>query len=595
MAIKEERVSMEVGDDGVAVISISNPPVNAISTSVIDGLKKTYDEAMRRDDVKAIVLTGDISIAPDASVDLVINRIEDVKKPSVAAIQGFAIGGGLEFVMGCSARISAPKAQLGLPELKLGVIPGCGGTQRLPRLVGLPKAIDMLLSSNLITSEEGKELGLIDSVVSPDELLTASRQWAIDIVEGRRSQINCLHKSDKLGHILLSKKLLDNAREHAQKNFQNKPQYEACIDVIEEGIISGPSSGILKEDRVFKELLPSKTAKSLVHVFLSERAASKVPRITDSGFKARNIDRVAVVGGGLMGSGIATALIINNIHVILKEVNYEYLKKGVKSIEANLQGLVKRGEFPHDKLENALSLLKGALDYEEFKNVDVVIEAVYEDISLKQSIFEEIEKFCSPECILASNTSTIDLNAIGERTNSQDRILGVHLFSPAHMMPLIEIIRTERTSAQVICDVMKLAKIILKVPIVVKNCTCFAANRIFLPYMQAADLLANLGVDIFRIDRVICQFGMRIGPFQLQDLSGYGVYLAGLKEFIAAYGERSFQSPLVQLMVDSGRAGKSNGKGYYLYEKDSWLKPDPSVLQILEESRKLTSIIPDGK
>ncbi|XP_027182560.1 peroxisomal fatty acid beta-oxidation multifunctional protein AIM1-like [Coffea eugenioides] len=618
MANKEAgvTVSMEVEDDGIALITIRNPPVNALSLSVIAGLREKYGEAMRRDDVKAIVLTGadgkfcggldisflqevqktgNVSLLPNVSFDLVVNTIEDGKKPSVAAIQGFALGGGLELAMGCSARIAAPRAELGLPELKLGIIPGSGGTQRLPRLVGVSKAIDMMLSSKTITSEEGAELGVIDSIASPDELLTASRQWALDIVEGRRPHINSLHKSDKLVAAHDLDDIFQKARQNAQAKFPNEPHYGACLDVIEEGIISGPNSGLPKEDKVFKELLLSNTARGLLHVFFSERATSKVPAVTDSGFKARKIEKVAVIGGGLMGSGIATALVVNNIHVILKEINSEYLRQGLRSIEANLQGLLLRGELEEDKMKKALSLLQGALDYEEFKNVDMVIEAVNEDISLKQSIFEELEKVCSSNCILASNTSTIDLNVIGERTTGQDRIVGAHLFSPAHVMPLMEIVRTERTSPKVVFDVMRFAKIIKKVPIVVKNCTCFAANRLFLPYLQAADMLANLGVDIFRIDQVICEFGMRIGPFQVQDVTGYDVYLAAMKEFAAAYSERTFLSPLVQLMQESGRAGKKNGKGYYVYERGSRPKPDASVQQILEQTRELTRIVADGQ
>ncbi|KAE9462827.1 hypothetical protein C3L33_05263, partial [Rhododendron williamsianum] len=545
-------VTMEVGNDGVAVITISNPPVNALAIPVIDGLKEKFVEATRREDVKAIVLTGDISILPDVSVDLVVNTIEDGKKPVVAAIEGLALGGGLELTMGCHARIAAPKAQLGLPELSLGVLPGFGGTQRLPRLLGLSKAVEMMLLSKPITSEEGKKLGLIDALVSSEELL-------------------------------------------------------------------------------------------------------RVPNVTDIGLKPRSVKRVAVIGGGLMGSGIATALILGNIYVVLKEVNSEYLLRGIKMVEGNVRGLVARKKLAHDKAEKALSMLKGVLDYSEFRNVDMVIEAVIEKVPLKQTIFSEIEKACPPHCILATNTSTIDLNVVGEKTSSQDRIVGAHFFSPAHVMPLLEIVRTEKTSAQVILDLMAVGKIIKKVPVVVGNCTAFAVNRTFFPYTQGSHLLLNLGVDVFRIDRLISRFGLPMGPFhfavamaifdailsyckllprimrlhnftnnvkcmdqvimlpgyalssiselqkkrpnacQLQDLAGYGVALAVGKELKAAFSDRSFRSPLVELLVKSGRNGKNNGKGYYLYEKGSKPKPDPSVLPIIEECRRVTNVMPGGK
>ncbi|PHT40617.1 Glyoxysomal fatty acid beta-oxidation multifunctional protein MFP-a [Capsicum baccatum] len=577
----------------------------------IEELKRCYEEAIDNDNIKAIVLSGadgrfcggleisvvenvhkhgDISLLPDASIGLVVNKIENGKKPSVAAIQGFALGGGLELAMGCSARIATPKADLGLPELRLGVIPGCGGTQRLPRLVGTSKAVDMLMSSKSITSEEGKELGLIDAIVSSEELLTVARCWALDIVEGRQPNCNSLQKTDKLGTQDESLEILRSARQR-----YTVPHYRACLDVIEEGIISGGYSGVLKEDKVFKELVLSNTAKGLLHVFLAERATSKVPGVTDVGLKPRRIEKVAVIGGGLMGSGIATALIISNISVVLKEINHEYLLKAVKSVEENLQGFVTRGKLNQEKLKRTLSLLKGTLDFEDLKDVDMVIEAVNENVCLKQSIFEDIEKTCTSECIFASNTSTISLDVIGKRTSSQDRILGMHLFSPAHLMPLVEIVRTENTSPQVIVDVIKLTKILKKVPIVVKSCTGFAVNRSFFPYMQGPDLLANLGVDIFRIDRVITEFGMRLGPFQLQDVSGYGIFLAGVKEFAAAFPGRAFQSPLVQLMVENGREGKKNGKGYYTYNKGSKPEADHSVIEIVEESMQLTNIAPGGK
>ncbi|GLT98555.1 hypothetical protein SLE2022_160550 [Rubroshorea leprosula] len=612
----EVRVTMEVGTDGVAVITIINPPVNALAIPIIAGLKQKFDEATARNDVKAIVLTGkggrfsggfdinvfqkvhkngDVSLMPDVSVDLVVNTIEDCKKPVVAAVEGLALGGGLELAMGCHARIAAPKTQLGLPELTLGVIPGFGGTQRLPRLLGLSKAIEIMLLSKPIMSEEGKKLGLIDDIVSSHELLTASRLWALEIAERRKPWVRSLHRTDKIGSLSEARKVLRTAREQAKKTAPNMPQHQACLNVIEEGIVHGGYSGVLKEARVFKELVLSETSRGLVHVFFGQRATSKVPNVTDIGLKPRKIKKVAVIGGGLMGSGIATALILSNTYVVLKEINSELLLKGIKSIEANVRGLVSRGKLTKDKAGKALSMLKGVLDYSEFKDVDMVIEAVIENIPLKQKIFSEIEKACPTHCILATNTSTIDLNLIGEKTNSQDRIIGAHFFSPAHVMPLLEIVRTEKTSPQTILDLMAVGKTIKKVPVVVGNCTGFAVNRTFFPYTQGAHILVNLGVDVFRIDRIISNFGLPMGPFLLQDLAGYGVALAVGKEFANAFPDRTFNSPLVDLMVKDGRNGKNNGKGYYIYEKGSKPKPDPTVLPIIEESRRLTNIMPGGK
>ncbi|WVZ76935.1 hypothetical protein U9M48_024849 [Paspalum notatum var. saurae] len=587
MAAGSIRVTMDVGADGVALITIANPPVNALHPIIIAGLKDKYAEAMRRDDVKAIVLTGagdkfcggfdinvftkvhqtgDVSLMPDVSVELVSNMMEEGKKPSVAAIQGLALGGGLELTMGCHARISTPEAQLGLPELTLGIIPGFGGTQRLPRLVGLPKAIEMMLQSKFITAKEGKERGFIDALCSPDELIKTSRLWALEIANFRKPWMRSLGRTDRLGSLSEARAVLNGARVQAKKVAPNMPQHQACLDVIEEGVLYGGHAGVLK-----------------------------VPGVTDVQLKPRQIRKVAVIGGGLMGSGIATSLLVSNISVVLKEVNPQFLQRGEKMIAGNLDGLVKRGSLTKDKMKKSMSLLKGALDYSDFKDVDMVIEAVIEKIPLKQSIFSDIEKICPEHCILASNTSTIDLNVIGERTNSQDRIIGAHFFSPAHIMPLLEIVRTEKTSAQAILDLITVGKIIKKVPVVVGNCTGFAVNRTFFPYTQGSHFLVSLGIDVFRIDRVISSFGMPMGPFQLQDVAGYGVALAVKDIYATAFGERNLDSDLVDLMVKDGRQGKNNGKGYYIYEKGAKPKPDPSVKHVIEEYRKRAKKMPGGK
>ncbi|KAJ0090227.1 hypothetical protein Patl1_13270 [Pistacia atlantica] len=352
---------------------------------------------------------------------------------------------------------------------------------------------------------------------------------------------------------------------------------------------------LFQEAKVFKDLVLSDTSKGLVHVFFAQRATSKVPNVTDVGLKPRVVKKVAVIGGGLMGSGIATAIILSNIFVVLKEVNSEYLLQGIKRIEANVRGLVTRGKLTEDKANKALSMLKGVLDYSEFRDVDMVIEAVIESVPLKQKIFSEIEKACPPHCILATNTSSIDLNIVGAKTSSQDRIIGAHFFSPAHVMPLLEIVRTEKTSAQAILDLMAVGKSIKKVPVVVGNCTGFAVNRTFFPYTQGSHILANLGVDVFRIDMAISSFGLPIGPFMFTHLEGLCIDFVELclshgilfrLQDVAGYGLSALW--LVVL-------GKNNGKGYYIHEKGSKPRPDPSVLPIIDECRRLTNIMPGGK
>ncbi|KAH0453768.1 hypothetical protein IEQ34_018092 [Dendrobium chrysotoxum] len=542
--MSKASVSMKIGSDGVAIITMSNPPVNALGPAVIAGLKEKYAEAMSRRDVKAIVLTGesgkfsggfdisvfievqktgDLSVLPEVSVDLVMKTIEDAEKPSVAAIHGLALGGGLELAMGCHARISTPDALLGLPELSLGVIPGFGGTQRLPRLVGLQKAIEMMLLSKPIKAKEGYRNGLVDTIAPPEELLTVARRWALAIAEGRKVWRKTLDRTDRLSALYETRQKLYAFRKDAERT-PNMPQNQLCLDAIEEGIVHGGYAGVLK-----------------------------VPNITGVGLRPRPIRKVAIIGGGLMGSGIATALILSDIHVVLKERDPAF--RGLKTVEANLKGLVKKGPLTQEKMRKALSFIKGVLDYSEFEYVDMVIEAVIENAPLKQTIFNEVEKSCPPHCILATTTSTIDLNIVGKNTNSHDRIIGAHFFSPAHVMPLLEIVWSEKTSPQVILDLMNIGKMMKKVPIVVQNCTGFAVNRTFFPYHHASALVLHLGVDPYRIDRVIRKFGMPMGPNQLADLVGYGVVSAANVIYSSAFKGRTFESNLLEMMIQDGRKG----------------------------------------
>ncbi|KAL6588129.1 hypothetical protein OROMI_001107 [Orobanche minor] len=328
-----------------------------------------------------------------------------------------------------------------------------------------------------------------------------------------------LLQTDKLEPLGEAREILKFARVQTRKRAPNLMHPLVGIDVIEEGIVSGARAGLWKEATAFQSLLESDTCKSMVHFFFAQRGTTKVPGVSDLRLKPRSVKKVAILGGGLMGSGIATALILANYEVILKEVNDKFLQSGIDRVKANLKSRIKKGQMSQEKFEKTLTLLKGALDYESFRDVDMVIEAVIENVSLKQKIFSDLEKFCPPHYILASNTSTIDLNLIGEKTRSHDRIIGAHFFSPAHVMPFLEIVRTPKTSPQVIVDLLDVGKKIRKTPVVVGNCTGFAVNRMFFPYTQAALLLVERGTDIYQIDKAITKFGMPMGPFRLCDLS----------------------------------------------------------------------------
>ncbi|XP_009381090.2 glyoxysomal fatty acid beta-oxidation multifunctional protein MFP-a [Musa acuminata AAA Group] len=609
------RAEMEVGADGVALITIVNPPVNSLSIDVLLSLKDNYEQALSRDDVKAIVITGakgkfsggfDITAFGGVqggsteqpkigyiSIDLLTDTLEGARKPSVAAIDGLALGGGLEVAMACHARISTSTAQLGLPELQLGVIPGFGGTQRLPRLVGLTKGLEMILLSKPVKGEEAYKLGLVDALVPRDELVKTARFWALEIAACRKPWIRSLYKTDKLESLGDAREILKFARAQAQKQAANLQHPLVCIDVIEEGIVSGPRAGLWKEAHSFQTLLLSETCKSLIHVFFAQRATSKVPGITDLGLMPRKITKVGILGGGLMGSGIATALILSSYPVILKEVNENFLKAGIDRVKANLQSRVRKGKMTQDKCERTLSLLTGVLDYESFKDVDLVIEAVIENVSLKQQIFADLEKYCSPNCVLATNTSTIDLNLVGEKTKSRDRIVGAHFFSPAHVMPLLEIVRTHETSPQVVVDLLDVGKKIRKTPIVVGNCTGFAVNRMFFPYTQSALLFVDYGLDVYKIDRACTKFGMPMGPFRVADLVGFGVAVATGMQYLQSFPERVYKSMLMSIMVEDKRTGEATRKGFYKYDGKRKASPDPELMKYIEKSRNMAGVTPN--
>lgn len=611
------RVTVEKGADGVAVITVDYPPVNAISTEVQNALFRTLSQLHSDQGVRAIVLKGangkfcgggdirgfqkmqekgtDGEELVVSGFTLMNDVIEGGSKPVVAAIEGFALGGGLELAMACNARIISPNVQLGLVELQLGIIPGLGGTQRLPRLVGLQRAIDMLLASKTLDSKEALKVGLVDDVVAHSDLLAAARKWALDIHEGRRPWQRSLSSVDKLGSLPKALDVLENARAKVKKTYTNVSYPSVLLDVIEEGLVNGAVAGVIKEGKACQDLIKTPEAKGLMHVFFAQRSSSKVPGITDQGLIPHPIRKAAVVGGALMGSGIATALALSKIPVILKEVDSKQLDASIRKIHANLKNRASSGKITEEEAKRSMALVKGVLDYEDFYNVDIVIEAVTENIPLKQKIFYELEQVCPSHCILATNTSSIDLEIIGANIKSQDRLIGAHFFSPAHVMRLLEIVRTNKTSLQTIVDLLGLSKSLKKVPVVVKSSPGFAVNRVFFPYGMGAHFLADLGVDPYRIDAVIKSFGMPMGPFRMADLGGFQTGILVGKIWLQAYPDRVYASPLMTLLYNDKRLGESNGKGYYNYHGSRKEHPAPELNQYLDRSRSLAGLSPSHK
>jgi len=599
-----EIIRSEKHDD-VQVITIDSPPVNSLSRGVVEGLAKAVEAANKDSSVRAIVITGaggqfvagaDISELQRAAEDPKaaqlggdladsLEKMESNEKPIVMAIDGFALGGGLELAMAGHRRIGTPRCRLGLPELKLGIFPGAGGTQRLPRLVGLQKGIEMMLTSSELRGQQGVDEGVLEELVEPDQLLDAAIDAARKLADGELERVEASKKSDKLGPPEMAAQMVEMAKAMAGDKIRNLVHPDYCLEAILTGVTDGYDAGLKKERENFRKCLETPQAQGLIHIFFATRAAPKVPGVTDQKFKPGEIRKAAVLGGGTMGSGIATSLLYAGLPVILREVNDEAAEAGRGRIDRNLSSRLKKGKLRQEKYDDMMSRLKVQTDYSGFDELDLVIEAVIENVELKQQVFEELEQATGKDCILATNTSTIDIDVVGQKTSAQERILGTHFFSPAHIMPLVEIVRSDKTSPQTLNTLIQLAKALKKTPVTVGNCVGFLVNRIFFPYGQAAGLLVDHGVDPYRIDQVIYDFGMPMGPFRMSDLAGVDVAKFAGGIMADAYADRTYRSTLVDHMFEAKRFGQKTGVGYYRYENSKDAKPDPELKPLLDAAR----------
>ena len=547
--------------DGIAVVTMVNPPVNALAIPVLQGLEKNLREAQGSSKVRGIVICGDnhkfsggfdithlrksTQGQPSNDVSdfnaILCQFVEGGSKPTVAAIETLALGGGLEVALACNARVCTHKAQLALPELRLGVIPGFGGTQRLPRVVGLEKGLSMMLKSETVKAEDGLQLGLVDKIVDPSRLLDEACALAKALADGSAKRNLSLYRKDKLPNEQVTQAILKEAGKQAKRVQSVMPHVALCVDAVAVGLSQGPEAGLTREAENFKKAVSSPAAKGLVHFFFAQRATNVVPGVTDIGLKPRPTKSVGVVGGGLMGSGIATACLLAGIKVVLKEIKQDFLDAGVGRIQSNLTSMVRKKRMTEDKARQLMSLVKPTLSDADFSQCDMIIEAVIENLDLKQKIFATLEQVCRPDCILSTNTSTIDITKIAAKMKNHERIVGAHFFSPAHVMQLFEIIRTEKTPPQILVDTLGLSKQIKKTPVVVGNCTGFAVNRVFFPYTMSATVLVDIGCDPYAIDRAITMFGMPMGPFRLGDLVGHDVGVHVGQNFIDDFPNRVYQ------------------------------------------------------
>tara|TARA_E500000178_G_scaffold134712_1_gene134749 strand:+ start:13313 stop:15424 length:2112 start_codon:yes stop_codon:yes gene_type:complete len=583
-----DAVLLEIRDE-VALITIENPPVNALSHNVRFGVKKAIELVMADESVSSIVIYcsgrtfcagADIKEFGAPMQEPVHSQLHDlmdsVNKPIIAGIHGTALGGGLELALSCHYRVAISTAKLGLPEVQLGILPGAGGTQRLPRLVGPKKALDMVISGMPIGAKEALDYGLIDKLVDSD-LLAAVMLFAREKGVSKNDHIRVRDRDEKLK--LLEQSIFSDARKAISRRARGFIAPEYNIRCIEAAVNKPFDEGISIESDLVMELMKGDQARAQQYFFFAERQASKIEGLS-KGIKHRSIFKVGVIGGGLMGGGISMNMANVNIPVTLIETSEKALEQGLKTIRNNYESAASKGRISFDAAKKRYELIKGSLDLGDLNDCDLIIEAVFEEMSVKKDIFSRLDSIVKQDAILASNTSALNLNEIASATTRPQSVIGLHFFSPANVMKLLEVVRGKKTADDVIATCMSFAKRINKVPVLVGVCPGFVGNRI-LHYRQIqANHLALEGVPIEQIDRVLYEFGFPMGPFQMGDLAGLDL---GWK------ADSSNSSDIRDRLCELGRFGQKSGNGFYDYEGRKPIHSD-IVSEVIRDCGRLQGI-----
>ena len=581
-------------ENDIAVITINNPPVNALSPGVPEGISEALDRLTQDDEIKAAVLIGggrtfvagaDIkefgkmtSGKPrGAGLLPLLLKIEDSNKPVIVAIHGTAFGGGLEFAMAGHYRVAVSTAQVGQPEVKLGIIPGAAGTQRLPRLAGVAQALEMCTTGNPIKAEEALKFGIVDRIIEGD-LLKGTIAFAHEVIGKPAPKTR--ERNGKLGNASDNAPVFSAARETVAKKQRALLAPVAAIDAIEIATKMAFQEGCQAEQRLFIECLFSEQSKSLIHVFFSEREVSKIPDIPKE-TAIIPIKSAAVVGAGTMGGGIAMVLANAGFPVLLKEADQAALDRGLATIKSNYANSVKRGRFSQEAADERFNRITPTLSYDGFLNVDLVIEAVFEGMAFKKEVFQELDRVCKLGAILASNTSTLSIDEIAASTSRPAFVIGTHFFSPANVMRLLELVRGKATSKEVIATCMQLSKTLGKVGVLVGNCRGFVGNRMFGPYRREAQFLVEEGAAIKAVDKALVDFGNAMGPLAVGDLAGLDVGWRIRKEY-QHLEVRGIRQPFAEdRLCELGRFGQKTGTGWYKYDDQRRASEDPVVDELV--------------
>ena len=593
------RLSVE---DGVGVVTVENPPVNALSPGVPEGILDGVQRFGSDENVRAIVLIGG-GRTFIAGADIkefgkitsgekrrgpglisVIEALENSSKPVVAAIHGTAFGGGLETAQGCHYRVALRSAQVGQPEVKLGIIPGAHGTQRLPRLAGLSKALEMCALGDPVSAADAADHGIVDRLIDGSgytELLAGAVSFAAEKAAAGGPHPKASELTDNLPTPDEAAPVFAAARELAKAKRRGFMAPLKAIDAVECAVTLPFSEGIKREAEIFQECLFSTQSKALIHAFFSERRVRKVPDVPKE-TATREIRSAAVIGAGTMGGGIAMAYANAGIPVRLKEVTQEALDRGYATIRKNYERSVRRGRFTPEYVQQRLALITPQTGWDGFEAVDIIVEAVFENMALKKAVFGDIDRLARPGAILASNTSTLSIDEIASSTSRPQDVIGHHFFSPANVMRLLEIVRGAATSKDVVATSMALARRLRKVGVLVGNCHGFVGNRMFHPYRREAQFLAEEGARPAEVDRVLYEFGAAMGPMAVGDLAGLDVGMRVRKEAPHLYPPGTRRPLAEDALCEMGRYGQKTKAGWYRYGQDRSRHEDPEVDAMLK-------------
>jgi len=583
-----QPVSIELRDN-IALISIDNPPVNALSHSVRAGLVDAFTEAQQTS-VKAVVLHclgrtffagADIREFGKPPMDpwlpTVVDFIEATKIPVVAAIHGTALGGGLETAMACHYRIAVKDARLGLPEVSLGILPGAGGTQRAPRLMGVRAALELMVSGKPITAPQALAAGLIDRIAEGD-LLQAALDWAGELI----AESAAPRRSSELpvDSSALDADFFEQYRQAVKKKTRGLPAPQAIIDCVEKSIDGTYAEGCALERESFTRLVNSPESKGLRHVFFAEREAARVDGL-DPAIPLRPIKQVGIIGAGTMGGGIAMSFANAGIPVIVLEMNQEALDRGLGLCQKNYDTSAQKGRITAEQATASMSHISGTTEYADLADADLVIEAVFENPDIKKTVFRQLDKTCKAGAILATNTSYQDVNEIAGATGRPEDVLGMHFFSPANVMKLLEVVRADKTADDVLATVMKLAVKIRKVPAVSRVCYGFIGNRMLTGYFREAQMLLLEGATPVQVDSAMEQFGMAMGPIAVGDLAGLDVGYKARQALPEPSTHPAYK--VSDQLVEAGRLGQKSGAGFYRYDPATRQRQeDPEVLAMIK-------------